>query len=342
MRVLVLHGTGLVGAWAVRRLSELGHEVVVAHRGHTEPGLPPEVRHIHHPSLDSWSESYLEGVAGELRAVAPEIVVDCMPVNDRDAGAVMRLFTGVARRMVGISSVDVYRAYGRLHRTEPGPPDAVPLTEDAPLRERHFPDHPRLEKLLAERALLSQPALPGTVLRWPMVYGPRDGAYRLWAYLRRMDAGRPAILLEQGLARWRWTRGYSENVAHAVVLAVTDERAAGRVYNVGEAEALTEAEWVRAIGRAAGWEGEVVVVPEERAPDRLRPRIDTGQHWVVDTGRIRRELGYAEPVRRDEALRRTVAWQRSTPPPPGRGPSAEEQGARDAAEEALLATLGNR
>lgn len=36
----------------------------------------------------------------------------------------------------------------------------------------------------------------------------------------------------------------------AEALAVADGRGAGRVYNVGEAEALTEAEWIREIGRA--------------------------------------------------------------------------------------------
>jgi nucleoside-diphosphate-sugar epimerase len=339
MRVLALSGTGFVGAPTVRRLSALGHEVVVAHRGRTEAELPPAVRHVRHPCLDRESAAFLEDVAGELVGFAPEVVVDFFPLTDRDAGAVVRRFAGVARRVVGVSSQDVYRAYGRLHRREPGPPDPVPLAEDAPLRGVLFVDAPNLEKVLAERALLGEPRLPGTVLRWPAVYGPRDYLHRLWGHLRRMDAGRPAIPLEAGRARWRWTRGYRDNVAHAVVLAVTDDRAAGRVYNVGEADALTEAEWVRAIGRAAGWAGEVVAVPPEAAPDWLRSGLDTAQHWVADTTRLRAELGYAEPVPRDEALRRTVAWQRANPPPPGRFPSEAELRGRFADEDRLLASL---
>jgi nucleoside-diphosphate-sugar epimerase len=35
------------------------------------------------------------------------------------------------------------------------------------------------------------------------------------------------------------------------------------------------------------------------------------QHWVVDTSRIRRELGYRERIAREEAIRRTVAWERA-------------------------------
>ncbi|NIM98090.1 MAG: NAD-dependent dehydratase, partial [candidate division Zixibacteria bacterium] len=87
---------------------------------------------------------------------------------------------------------------------------------------------------------------------------PGDSQHRLFQYLKRMDDNRPAILLEQGMANWRWTKGYVENVAAAIVPAVVEERATGRIYNVGEQDALSEEEWVRAIGAAAGWKGKVV------------------------------------------------------------------------------------
>jgi nucleoside-diphosphate-sugar epimerase len=148
------------------------------------------------------------------------------------------------------------------------------------------------------------------------VYGPHDYQHRLFYYLKRMDDRRPAILLDEEIARWRWTRGYVENVAVAIALAVTDERASGRIYNVGEGQALTEAEWVHAIGRAAGWTGEVVVVPRERLPRALCGWGDATleQDLAVDTTRIRAELGYRETVLRTEALRQTVAWERANPP----------------------------
>lgn len=45
-----------------------------------------------------------------------------------------------------------------------------------------------------------------------------------------------------------------------------------------------------------------------------RDRFDYRQDFVVDSSRIRAELGYAEQVEFDEALRRTVAWERANPP----------------------------
>jgi nucleoside-diphosphate-sugar epimerase len=38
---------------------------------------------------------------------------------------------------------------------------------------------------------------------------------------------------------------YVENAAEAIALAATDERAANRIYNIEDAEAPTELEWVK-------------------------------------------------------------------------------------------------
>jgi nucleoside-diphosphate-sugar epimerase len=165
---------------------------------------------------------------------------------------------------VAISSQDVYRAYDRVTRRDPGPPDEIPLSEEAPLRDKLYPYELEgvegYEKILVEEVVMGDPELPGTILRLPAVYGPGDYQHRFFEYVRRMDDGRPAILLGEGMASWRWTHGYVEDVAHAITLAVSDERAAGRIYNVGEPDPPSWAEWVGEIGRATGWSGEVVVV----------------------------------------------------------------------------------
>lgn len=325
MRILVIGGTRFIGPYVVRRLSEMGHEVIVFHRGQTEAELPPEVRHIHHGPVKLGDRRHFLDFSDKFKHLAPDVVLDMIPGTEQDAQTLMRTFKGVARRVVAISSEDVYRAYGRLHRTEPGPPDPVPLAEDAPLREKLYPyrttpprkpDDPErwidhYEKIRVERVVMSDPELPGTVLRLPMVYGPRDtGGHRTFKYLKRMDDGRPVIPLDEAQAQWRWSRGYVEDVAFAITLAVVNERAAGRIYNVAEAEALSGEAWVRHIARAAGWNGKIVIVPTGLLPIES----DLSQHWVVDTTSIRQELGYTEIAPLEEAFRRTIAWQRAHPP----------------------------
>jgi nucleoside-diphosphate-sugar epimerase len=317
MRILVVGGTGFSGPYVVRLLLDMGHEIVLFHRGQTEADLPEGVQHI------LGDRGRLEDYADEFSRYAPQIVLDMIPGTEQHAQSVLGVFTGMAQRVIAISSQDVYRAYGRLIGIEPGPIEPIPLTEESSLRQELYPYRERVDpshrlyhydKILAERVFLGNPTLPGTILRYPMVYGPGDPQHRLFPYLKRMEDERPAILMDQGMAAWRWTRGYAENVAAAVVLAVTDERAMGRIYNVGEEQPLSEAEWVRAIGAAVGWKGEVVVVPKERMPDHLVVDMNTAQPLVVDTTRIRAELGYAEPVSKGEGLRRTVDWERAHPP----------------------------
>jgi nucleoside-diphosphate-sugar epimerase len=49
-------------------------------------------------------------------------------------------------------------------------------------------------------------------------------------------------------------------------------------------------------------------------PEHLRTSFDWTQDLVGDTAKLRRELGYQESVPLDEAMARTVAWERSHPP----------------------------
>jgi nucleoside-diphosphate-sugar epimerase len=307
MRVLMLGGTEFTGPAAVRRLHALGHEVTVFHRGLHEADLPAAVRHIHGTMVDP---------PQDLRRLRPDVIVHLLCMTGSDAAAFLDLFAGSAARVVVVSSGDVYRAYGRLSRLEPGDPDPVPLTEDAPLRESRFPyrgkslpgiDTDRYDKMLVEEVIRNGP-LAATILRYPAVYGPNDPYHRMRQWITPILSGAPEIRLAPDMAQWCWTHGYAADVAEAVVLAATSERAAGRTYNVGERETPTSAERIAEWGRVAGWTGRVIecsgVPPEQRLP------MDFRHHLVYDTTRIREELGYCENVPRDEGIARTIEWER--------------------------------
>ena len=319
MRVLVIGGTGFIGPHVVAALRARGHDVGVFHRGTRRVALPAGVASLfgdrremaeHREALVAW---------------APEVVVDLILSSGRQAAALMAAFRGVARRVVAASSMDVYRACGVLHGLEAGGLEPLPLTETSALRSGavYPPDRIKMlqsvfawldDKSPAERAVLGDPALPGTVLRLPMVYGPGDPLHRFYALVKRMDDGRPAILYAEDFARWRGSKGYVENVGQAIALAASDERAAGRVYNVAEPEARTELDWAERVAEARGWRGRLVTLPRERTPAHLLLPGNAAQHWVASARRIRDELGYREEVPFDEGLRRTIEWERAHAP----------------------------
>jgi nucleoside-diphosphate-sugar epimerase len=277
----------------------MGHEVAVFHRGNANVDLPAE---------------HILGDRRDLPVIRPkaDVVVDLILSSGAQARETMDTFRGIAGRVVAASSIDVYRACGVLHGSEEGPLEPVPLTEESALRTKLQTYPPEqitklqqvfgwlddeYDKIPVERAILSDPELPGTVLRLPMIYGPGDRLHRV----------KPVTQMNAEYAAWRGVRGYVENVAAALTLAATDERSAGRIYNVAERPAYSELEWARKVAEIAGWTGEIAVGSGDRPPGNL------AQHWEADSTRIREELGWREIVPLDEAIRRTVEWERGQP-----------------------------
>jgi nucleoside-diphosphate-sugar epimerase len=318
VRVTVLGGTGFLGPEVVRQLVDAGCDVAIFHRGESEPELPAAVRHIHGDRRE------LSTFVPAFRSFDPDVVVDMRPMTEDHARQLVSTFAGLAKRSVVISSADVYRAYGRLNLTEPGPPDPVPLREDAPLRKQLYADrnakpHDRTEilehydKMLVERVVSSEPRLPAAILRLGMVHGPRS--YRHYPYVKRMVDGRPGIILAEPWARWRGTLAYSENIAAAIVLAAMRSEARG-AYNVGDSSPTAIADLVTAIAAAAHWAGRVVTVPSADLAEAMRPGAGLAQELILDSTRIRSEFGFNEPVSTAIGIRRTVEWMLGHPPTP--------------------------
>ena len=306
MKILIIGGTGMTGRHIVRELAGLGHEVTVFHRGRHALALPLGVGEVLGDKGDLWSRRQ------EIGRLTLDLVLHMSTVTKADAYEFTRTFGGMVGRAVAISSGDVYRAYGRLRGTEPGPPEPLPLTEDSPLRESLGPEGEAYDKTGVEAILRSQTDLSCTLIRYPAVFGPHDGQRRFHEYFQRIRDNREAILIGDSAVGFRFTHAYSENAAHAVVLAATSDMATGRTYNVGELETPRELERLQQIVAALSWRGRIVVVPDNELPEHLqRPAIDQRQNLVMDDARIREELGYSEVVDAGEGIRRSYEWAAS-------------------------------
>lgn len=292
--------------------------ITLFHRGKTKADLPSNVVEI------QGDRKELRNFKGEFERLSPDVVVDMIPMSKFDATSIMEVFKGIARRVVAISSQDVYRAYGLVRGIETGDLEAIPFTENAPLRKNLYPYRKEnkeendpiydYEKILVEQAILSgESGLKGTILRLPVVYGPKDEQHRFSSYLKRMDDKRPFIILDQDFAQWRWTHSYVDNVAYAITLAVTDERSSGRVYNVGEPKTATMYDRIEALAKQVGWNGKIVTVLKDRLPSQMRFPGNAKQHLVSDSTRLREELGFNEIVSFDEGIQRTIQWERANP-----------------------------
>jgi hypothetical protein len=75
------------------------------------------------------------------------------------------------------------------------------------------------------------------------------------------------------------------------------------VYNVGEAIAPSQRQRVADLARALDWRGQLRDVDDGELPAPLRDAHAGAPDLALDTRRIRDELGYAEPLGYDDALR---------------------------------------
>jgi nucleoside-diphosphate-sugar epimerase len=305
--VALLGGTGFIGRRVARRLVEGGAAVSTIQRGRTaSTAAVPGAQSI---TADRSDPAALRAALAEAR---PVVLVDMIAYTAADADRLLDALPGPLERLVVISSGDVYWTYGGFLGHPSSDPPTAPLDESAAVRTARYPYRAQAagpddrwydyEKLDVEERLRAGSPVPVTVLRLPMVYGPGDPQRRVAGALERLESSRGTLRLNPVEAAWRATRGYVDDVADAIALATLHARAVGATYNVGEAEALSEREWIAAVAGAAGWRGEVIADPG--TPPSLPA------HWefplVTSTGRIREQLGYEERVGRAEGVRRSV------------------------------------
>jgi nucleoside-diphosphate-sugar epimerase len=323
MRILVIGGNGFIGSPLVRELSDAGHQLAVLHR--RAEAHPADHRVLTIPA----DRNRLPDHRKSIQQFAPDVIIDVILSSGEQARQVVDELHVLTPRIVVISSMDVYRAWGVLHGKEPGGLEPLPLTEDSPLRTARqvYPPESlrmmqsifswvdeRYDKIAVEEAIMNDRRLLATVVRLPMVYGPGDPLHRFLPLVKRVADGRSSILLADDLAAWRGPRGYVENVAHAIALAATSNRSAGRIYNVCEEPTRSELEWQKMIAAQMKWQGNFIVLPRERTPAHLLQPGNAAQHVVCSSARIRSELGYEETINVDEAIRRTIAWEQANPP----------------------------
>jgi 2-alkyl-3-oxoalkanoate reductase len=208
------------------------------------------------------------------------------------------------RRVVHASSVIVYGA---------DPPSPV-VTESNPLdRSRRRWDHYLRTKVAAEDAARDEADGPQgpelVILRFGILYG----------YERPLDPGIVTIgpvRLTMGGGRNHLPFTHVDDAVNAVLLAATVDAAVGNAYNVVGDSEVTVRDAIRLVAREDGAEPRVVGIPRPvllagawqlerqaaRAGSNVPPRLSrfvvrsATRDITYDTGRARRELGWAPSV----------------------------------------------
>jgi len=304
MKALVIGGTGPTGPHLINGLLERGYEVSMLNRGSRDSSrIPAQVeRIVADPHFEDTLEAVLAGrtfdvaiaTYGRLRIVA-QVLADKVgqlitvggPPSYRGMAEPASLMpTGMivatAENAPQIASIDEHR-FGFLVRS----------AEDTVM------------------AIHAAGRTSATHFRYPVVYGP--GQVRpaiLWLVMRRcLDKREYMVLPEAGLSLV--SRGYEENMAHCLLLAVDQPQAcAGQIYNAADVQQLSMAQWVQLIAERMGHTLELVSVPDAVASTArdLIPFRGSAHHQLLDVHKVRQQLGYSDIVPVPQALARTVDW----------------------------------
>jgi nucleoside-diphosphate-sugar epimerase len=304
MDALVIGGTGPTGPFIVQGLVERGYRPVILHRGTHEVEFLDGFEHLHaDPHFEEPVRDALEGRT-----------FDVVIASYGRLRLLVELLAGHTGRLITIGGT-VYR---RRQWSQ--------IADETAERELSHKLVARVQQ--TEEAIFARHA-DGTFnlthLRYPNLYGPRQLAPREWSVVRRILDGRRTIpVLDGGLTLE--SRAYVENAAQAALLAIDQpEVSSGRTYHVADLVTPTDAERAQAIADAMGAEVEIVNYP--RAAGRPayfwgggrnlesmgQPGPPPTHHKLLDSTRIRDELGYTDLVGFDEAIRRTVAYYQEHP-----------------------------
>lgn len=319
MRLLIVGAGGFIGAPLAQHLAKAGHEVIGLSRSAPDvaAGLSDHVRADREDP---------RAVVAAVKSRRIESVIDLLALTEATTGRLLDALEGHIARYVLISSADVYRNYGGLHRKEAAEPMSDAMGEDAPLRASRYPyrgaeprsdDDPSrsfddYDKIPIEADAMARPRIDWTILRLPMVFGPGDRQRRFGWLIRPMAAAAEHIALPRSFARWRTSYGYVEDVAAGIALAATHQAASRRVFNLGMDEASTHEEWIARFAAVTGWRGSINFDATTSPLARQVEALDLSFPLVLSTRRIRSELGFAEVVEERTALARTIEHELSS------------------------------
>ncbi|NNL87227.1 MAG: NAD-dependent epimerase/dehydratase family protein [Myxococcales bacterium] len=302
MNILVIGGTGPTGPFIVNGLVERGHDVTVLHSGkHELDSLPDEtvVPHIHANAFDE--DAFREAIRGRRFDV-----VFAMYGRLR---SILRVLEGQTDRLFTIGGIAVYEGFSDAERDVMPRGVRVPAREDAP---RAGPEAAQKIRRIRETEDLIFSLHPtATHFRYPLIYGPHQIIPREWPIVRRALDRRPFLLLPDG-GLTLMSAAYSANAAHAVLLAFDRRDASeGEFYNVADDRQFDLHMVAQIVADELDHEWEIVSLPYAVAyPSFPLLQNHSSTHRLVDTGKIRDQLGYRDRVDPEVGLRETIRWER--------------------------------
>lgn len=290
--VLLTGANGFVGSRITRRLAASGRRVRAIVR---TAGTAPD-----HPEVEEIVGDFVEPETARSAASGAAAVVHCAATGGPDLEVATRVNVNGTRAMVDATLAARVRRYVQISTISvyARGPQGV-LDEDAPLKTEGDPYG--ATKAEGDRVVLDamRRGLPAVILRPGAILGLHPTS--TWA-VRMPERIRDGQVKLRGDGRETVPWVHVEDVCDAVLLALDDPRAVGRVYNL----ASGDMSWRRYTDEVRSW---LAAPPLEETPES-----EFGGYWMgrFDGSRIGRELGYRPRRTFEEGMGEAAEhWARS-------------------------------
>lgn len=293
--VLLTGANGFVGSRIARRLAAAGRRVRAIVR---KPGTAPS-----DAGIEEIEGDFMRPETARTAVAGADAVVHCAATVGPDLEPVRRVNTEGTRVLVEAALASGVRRYVQISTISVYARGAEQLLdEEAPLKTEGDPYG--VTKAEADRVVLEamKRGLAAVILRPGAVLGLHPTS--TWAV--RMPARiRDGQVKLRGDGREIIPWVHVEDLCDAVLLALDDPRAVGRVYNVADGDMT----WRGYTDEVRGWLG--------APPLEETPAEEFGGYWMgrFDAGRIRRELGYRPSRSFEEGMAEAAEyWARERAP----------------------------
>ncbi len=323
LKILVTGGSGFLGSHVCEQLARAGHELVALVRHSSNRAFLstlPNVRFVYGSVEDSRAVlAAVDGVdaivhaAGLVKAQGPE---DFERVNVQGTQNMLEAARAHASRLKRFVFISSLAAIGPSFDGVPIPSRREPLPVTAYGRS----------KLKSEREVLRyKDDFPITVIRPPLIYGPRDN--ECLAFFRVVSL-RMLPLFGEGTNTLSVV--YGSDAASACVRALFADVPSGSAYFLSdgkvyvwrdmvaeleralEKRALVRFGLPKAVLKGAAFASEKYGKLFHKAVMLTRDKVNEllQDHWVCDASDTERDLGWKPEVRWPEGVRITAAWYR--------------------------------
>ncbi|CAH0533349.1 dTDP-glucose 4,6-dehydratase [Vibrio stylophorae] len=301
MKILILAGTGFIGAEVSKQLVNRGHDVTVFHRPNKSNISYNEIHGDYNDKAD---------LSRAINETMPDVIIHMRALCKENIKSLESALNNQKIKVIIISSCDVYKAYDILCNGLIENIIQTPLDENAEIRSSRFPYRGKIDsdfaydydKVLVEETALSSHIIDPIILRLGMVYGPADYNRRFANIVSSMRNQDASIEIPSDLANMKFSKGYVENIAYGIVLA-TESKEHRKVYNLAERTSLSELQWHNLIAEKLDWHGSVKLV------NYKMNSMNFSQHFTIDSSKIRKELGYKEIVSLENGIEKTIQWE---------------------------------